>query len=179
MSASLHALSDDDVGTGGLGELCFADSRHRREPLDASGLHPRHEAVRIEAHNRRYDLWSRLQHCFALSFEIGWRDAAGFRRDLRSPIVEKTPQRFFGDRVSLGRRIGDPQIELKAAVAPCTYVRGPVPDCIRLHQKCPAAPQAASIGDRNGQRSRTGAGHRCHQNRHANIEGFTKGSSAS
>jgi hypothetical protein len=33
----------------------------------------------------------------------GW--AAGHsscnRRDLRSPIVEKTPQRFFGDRVSL------------------------------------------------------------------------------
>ena len=74
--------------------------------LTPLGLHPRHEAVRKVAHNRRYDLWSRLQHCFALSFEIGWRDAAGFRRDLRSPIVEKTPQRFFGDRVSLGRRIG-------------------------------------------------------------------------
>ena len=138
--------------------------------LDASGLHPRHEAVRIEAHNGRYDLWSRLQHCFALTFEIGWRDAAGFRRDLRSPIIEKTPQRFFGDRVSLGRRIGDPKILLKAAVAPYTYVRGPGPDCIRLHEKCPAAPQAASMGDRNGQRSRTGAGHRCHQNRRANMK---------
>ena len=38
------------------------------------------------------------------------------------PSAEKTPDRIFCGGVTLGRRIGNPKIELKAAVSPRTHV---------------------------------------------------------
>jgi hypothetical protein len=48
-------------------------------------------------------------------------------------IAEKTPDRIFRGGVALGRRIGNPEIELKAAVSRCTNVRYPFVDRVWLH----------------------------------------------
>ena len=178
MSASLHALSNDDIGSGSFGRLCFVDGRNVCEPLDALAFHPRYEVVRVEPHNGGYDRGAGLQHCFALCFKIWWSSVASFPRNLWSPIAEKTPHRIFGNDVPFGRRIGNPQIQLKATVSACANFRRPVSDCNWLHEECATTAQAPGIGNCNGQRSRTGAGHRCHQNWHTQIERFTERSGA-
>src|SRR5260370_30355397 len=99
MSAGLHALSTDDIGTGRFGELCFTNGCHVCKPLDALAFHARDEAFRVEPHDGRYDRGTRLQHCITLCLEIGWRGVAGFPRDLRPPGAEKTPYRIFGSNI--------------------------------------------------------------------------------
>jgi len=90
------------------------------------------------------------------------------------PVGEKVSHRRFRGGIALGRRIGDPEIELKATVCAGTNVGGPLLDRVRLHHQRAAAAEPAGIGDRNGQRGRTGARHRRHQDRHTEIELFTK-----
>src|SRR4029079_16347220 len=91
--------------------------------------------------------WSRLQQCLALRIKVRRQDIGSRCRDLWSPVVEKTPDRGFRRRIALGRRIGNPKIDLKAAVSLRPHVGRPFVDSIWLLHKCAAASKSAGIGD--------------------------------
>ena len=89
-------------------------------------------------------------------------------------LCQEVPYGILGSHIALGKSIGNPEIELKSAVAAGAHVRRPRFDRLGLHQECTTAPQPAGIGNGNSQRRRASAGHRSHQDWHAEIERLTK-----
>jgi hypothetical protein len=92
---------------------------------------------------------SKASHCALKSGSTTLPASGG---DRRAPIGEEIPHRRFRGGVALGRRIGNPQIELKAAVSAGPHVGRPIPDRFRLHHERAAAAEATRIGNGDGER---------------------------
>ena len=81
----------------------------------------------------------------------------------------------FRRGVALGRRIRNPEVQLKYAVSSSAHFASPCLDRFRLHQERDAAAEATGIGDRNLQRRRNDAGHRGEQDGKGDAVGLGKG----
>jgi hypothetical protein len=75
-------------------------------------------------------------------------------------LAEEVARPRFGRRVALWRRIGNPEIELEAAVALAAEIARPGFDAVGLRQQCAHAAHAAGIRDGGGECDGAGAGHR-------------------
>ena len=174
MPAGFEPLRHHRVGPGLLGGARLGEGRRAGEPSDAARLQQGDESVGKQAHDRRHDSRARGEQRGALRVEINGRRIARFGRDQRAPLAEKLAHSPLVLAVAQRRRIGDPQIDLEATVALPAELLRPGSDAVgRGHQRThPAHP--AGIGDRSSEVGWAGAGHRRHQDRHAQAKPAAK-----
>jgi len=76
------------------------------------------------------------------------------------------------------RWIGNPQVELELALARRAKLADPLANLRRRIEERAIRPHAACVGNRNGQRHRTGSRHWCQQNRKVEAIGRAEGAGA-
>jgi len=89
-------------------------------------------------------------------------------------LREESARLGFFLRVAPRRRIGNPQIQLKRAVARGAKRGRPALDCFGRHEQRAASRKTAGVGDRDRERGRAGAGHRREQDRRAEREALAE-----
>ena len=82
--------------------------------------------------------------------------------------------RFSLLSISQLRWIGNPHVELQRALAGAAELADPLANLGGRVQECAHRAHAARVGDRNRQAHRTGARHRCEQNRKIEAVRFTE-----
>ena len=83
-----------------------------------------------------------LEHRLALLGKVRQGAVARLGSDLGTPGLEKVPHFPLGGGVATGRRIGDPEVDLEAAVGAGPDFARPGLDRFRPHQQRPATPYA-------------------------------------
>ena len=170
MAAGLHALRHDHVRPGRLGGDGLGDRGGGGEPGDAALPEPGDECGRVEAHDGRGNRGRRGQQRLALSVEVGRRRVAGVLGYRRPPGAEEAAQPGLMGRVTRGRGVRHPKVDLKRPVAGAANLGRPGGDAVQRQQQRPARAEAARVGDGGGERGRAGASHRRRQDRRAQAE---------
>ena len=160
VAAGLGSLCDDHICARRLGFAGFPNSRDDREPGDPLRLGASYHLWGIEAHNGRDCRWPTRQECLELRLEIRQRAIARAFRHLGTPLTQEAPNFRFGYRVTLGSRIGHPEVELEWSVRRLAHRIDPSGDLGRLHQKRAEGSRFPSVDDGGREARRTRPRHR-------------------
>src|SRR5579864_4572822 len=139
--AGFHSLNHNHVCASRLCCLRFSDGRRIGEPRDAKGLKPIHEFGWVESHYRRDYGWAGLEQRLALRGEVWWPGITRVFCDHRPPLRKKLAHAFFVGRIADRGRVGNPEIELKSAIARGSHLIGPGTISERAIKSAPQAPR--------------------------------------